>query len=148
MELYRHRQIGIPILVALGTFAAFGIWHGVRAPGGFPVVLMFVVGVMLACMLLFWALFVQVTTRAVHVWFGPGLLRRRFLLDDILKVRVVRNRWYYGWGIRLTPTGWMFNISGLDAVELEFEGGRTFRIGTDQPLQLAAAIQDAMDRPR
>ena len=43
-------------------------------------------------------------------------------------------------GIRLTRHGWMWNISGLDAVELEYKDGKKFRIGTNQPQKLCQAI--------
>jgi hypothetical protein len=56
----------------------------------------------------------------------------------------VRNKWWYGWGIRLTPHGWLFNVGGLDAVELELASGRKFRIGTDEPQGLLNAIRTAM----
>jgi hypothetical protein len=42
----------------------------------------------------------------------------------------------------------MWNISGLDAVELDYLDGRKFRIGTDQPEELADAItRDRLDMP-
>lgn len=44
---------------------------------------------------------------------------------------------------QLTPHGWLFNVSGLDAVELELINNRRFRIGTDEPQRLIAAIQTA-----
>ena len=55
-------------------------------------------------------------------------------------VRQVRNKWWYGWGIRKIPKGWMYNVWGLDAVELEMESGKVFRIGTDEPDQLLGAL--------
>jgi hypothetical protein len=48
--------------------------------------------------------------------------------------------WYYGWGVRMGSGGWMFNVSGLDAVEIEMESGGRFRIGTDEPEELVRAI--------
>ena len=52
-----------------------------------------------------------------------------------------KNRWYNGWGIRLIPRGWIFNVSGFDAVEIQMKNGRRYRIGTDEPEALLAAIQ-------
>jgi hypothetical protein len=37
----------------------------------------------------------------------------------------------------------MFNVSGLDAVELELISGKRFRIGTDHPEGLETAIRQA-----
>jgi len=56
---------------------------------------------------------------------------------------VVRNRWWYGWGIRWTPRGWLYNVSGLAAVELTLTDGRRLRIGIDEPERLCEAIAQA-----
>jgi len=37
----------------------------------------------------------------------------------------------------------MWNVSGLDAVELALDGNRRYRIGTDDPEGLAAALERA-----
>ena len=55
-------------------------------------------------------------------------------------MRAVRNKWIYGWGIRRLPGGWMYNVWGLDAIELDLVSGKRFRIGTDDPDGLLAAI--------
>ena len=62
-------------------------------------------------------------------------------MSDIRDAKAVKNRWYYGWGIRLSPHGWLFNVSGFDAVELEMANGVKYRIGTDEPDKLLAAIE-------
>ena len=58
---------------------------------------------------------------------------------DATAVRVVRNRWWYGLGIRWFPGGTLWNVWGLDAVEFDLGSGRALRIGTDQPEQLLEA---------
>ena len=52
----------------------------------------------------------------------------------------MRNSWWYGLGIRLIPYGWMWNISGLDAIKLTHQDGNRFRIGTNQPQELYQAL--------
>jgi hypothetical protein len=56
--------------------------------------------------------------------------------------QAVRNPWYVGWGIRMGPSGVVWNVSGLDAVELALSEKR-FRIGTDEPEALVEAITRA-----
>ena len=90
--------------------------------------------------MLFGALTVEVDHVAIRLRFGLGLIRKAFSLTDVASCRVVRNRWWWGWGIRLIPGGWLYNVSGLDAVELVLKNGKTFRIGTDEPRQLAEFI--------
>jgi hypothetical protein len=50
--------------------------------------------------------------------FGPGLWRYRLARRDIASARVVRNGWLSGFGVRIRPGFRLYNVSGLDAVEL------------------------------
>jgi hypothetical protein len=88
--------------------------------------------------------------RRLTVTVGKGVVEARFLLGwpvrridlrGVVDAEPVRNRWYLGWGIRWVPNGWMFNVGGLDAVELRMRSGRVFRIGTDDPDGLLEAIR-------
>jgi hypothetical protein len=59
----------------------------------------------------------------------------------------VRNRWWWGWGIRRIGRGqWLFNVSGLDAVELSMKNGKTYRIGTDEPQRLCEVVQSRLPK--
>lgn len=84
---------------------------------------------------------VVVDDDAVTTAFRSGWPRRRIELDDVIAARHVQNSWGHGWGIRKIRNGWMFNIAGSDAIELTLRSGRVFRIGTDQPAELLAAIE-------
>jgi hypothetical protein len=100
------------------------------------------VAAFLALMLyLFHSLTVEVDPDRMVVRFGPGLIRKSFPVQRIREAEVVRNQWYYGWGIRLTPHGWLFNVSGLEAVQIRLDNGRQYRVGTDQPDELVAALR-------
>jgi hypothetical protein len=138
---YRHTQTGLVIVVTMGL-AALAVIVAV-ATAALPPPFLALAGVFLVCLVLFGSLTVDVDDAAVSIRFGPGLIRRSFALAEIRAVTAVRNPWYYGWGIRLLPRGWLYNVSGLDAVEIELADGRTHRIGTDEPEALAAAIQQA-----
>lgn len=91
---------------------------------------------------------VEVKESEVQIRFGIGLIRKNFPLDEIKSCEPVRNRWWYGWGVRLIPGGWLYNVSGLDAVELVMRNGKIFRIGTDEPRLLADVIQAHMAKLR
>lgn len=88
---------------------------------------------------------VMVDRQKVQVKFSTGWPSRTIPLRHIAAVRPVKNRWLAGWGVRYIGRGWMFNIDGLDAVELSLKNGRRFRIGTDDPQGLTEAIQSLMD---
>ena len=93
--------------------------------------------------LLFMSLNISIHESQLKLSYGIGLIRRQIPIERIQAASPVRNRWWYGFGIRKTPKGWMWNIQGLSAVELIYTDGGRFRIGTPDPEGLAAAITAA-----
>ncbi len=146
MSDYRHRQLGTIMLAFMAPAVIVAAVVMARSPEAADARLL-VLGVVLAVtaitVLLSGWLTVEVTGDSLSLRFGVGLVRRRFAIGDVAGARTVRNRWYYGWGIRYTPHGWLFNVSGLDAVEIDLATGRRYRIGTDEPQALLAAIERA-----
>ena len=90
---------------------------------------------------LFWGLTVEVNRDMVRLYYGLGIIHRSIPRERIATVTQVRNRWWWGSGIRRTSHGWMWNISGLDAIELTYRDGKKFRIGTDEPEALLEALK-------
>jgi hypothetical protein len=90
----------------------------------------------------FVSLQVRVDEKQIRIKFGYGLFTKKILIDNILSARIVKNHWYYGWGIRVRfwPKMWIYNISGFDAVELKLKNGKTCRIGTDEHQKLQQTI--------
>ncbi len=142
---YEHTQMGAAIVLSLVAAGAVMAWVISTQPGdALPVgILVFVL--LLASAALFVSLTVRVTDEEMVVSFGVGLVRKRIPLRDIEEVRAVRNPWYYGWGIHVTPRGWLYSVSGLDAVEIETVKSR-FMVGTDEPQRLLRALQEARAR--
>ena len=95
-------------------------------------------------LVLFHSLTVTVTASEVTAAFGIGVVRKTVLLEDIESAEAVQSRWYYGWGIRKVSRGWLYNVSGFDAVSLTMKNGRVVWLGTDDQEQLLAAIQTAL----
>jgi hypothetical protein len=135
---YRHTQTGkvIIVMLALGALLMAVLMRNIT---NWIVVLG--IGSLLVVGILFGTLTVEVARGKIRCWFGPGLIRKEFSLEEVTTVEAVRNRWYYGWGIRYTPHGWLFNVSGFDAVAITLSSGKQFRIGTDQPHELERAIR-------
>ena len=98
-------------------------------------------GVVLFLALFFNKLTVRVSNESIYLAFGIGLIHRRISLESIAKVDAVRNKWWYGYGIRYTPHGWLWNIQGLEAIEITYTNGKCFRIGTDDPENLLKVLQ-------
>ncbi len=142
---YRHTQLGTVVLALVGLAVA-----AILVPAGFvrmPVGALVVAGVLLVCLGLFATLTVEVDDRRITVRFGPGLIHAELAVDEVRRVQVVRNEWYMGFGVRVLPRGRLYNVSGLDAVEVEMAGGAIHRIGTDEPEALATAIREAAGLP-
>jgi len=135
---FRRTQVGYYTIFSVGitivVIALLLLLHEFNWFGPATLVLLAV------CLVLFATLTVDVRPDRVEIRFGPGLVRRTFLLADFVSCRAVRNRWYYGWGIRLIPGGWMYNVSGLDAVEMVRRDGSKYGIGTAAPEELTQAI--------
>jgi len=145
MAIYKHAQMGTLVLVVLGIGIALTVSLLFTVHTGSERILVgAVTGLLLLCLFLFRTLNVSVDSEKIEVSFGPGAFRKRFLVNEIISARSVRNPWYFGWGIRRTPHGWMYNVSGFDAVELDLKDNRKFRIGTDDPDHLLAAIHRYM----
>jgi hypothetical protein len=141
-EHYRHTQIGWTLIVivvgvglleltivALSTVSTLALTLAGALAAVFAVLLV-----------MFASLTVAVDGDALHLWFGVGLLRRVVPLGDVVAARAVRVPWYTGWGVRAVPRGWLYRVSGRDAVELELDNGRVVRVGSDEPAALLAAL--------
>jgi hypothetical protein len=87
------------------------------------------------------SLTVIVSDNEVRWYFGPGAWSYQIPLTDIEAAHVVRNSWLNGFGIRVAPGFRLYNVSGLDAVELKLKNGEVRRIGTDDAVGLAAALK-------
>jgi len=90
----------------------------------------------------FSTLTVTVDEQFLKIRFGK-IFSKKFLLNEIATVKKVRNHWYCGWGIRFCfrPRMIIYNVYGLDAVEITMKNGKIYRIGTDEPDKLELAIR-------
>jgi hypothetical protein len=137
--LYRHTQPGLSIVLLSLVAIAFDIaiirQTGQWVPAAAALV------VLIAVAILFSSLTVEVSDDELRWRFGPGLWTHRLPLGDIETVAVVRNHWWNGFGIRMASGFRLYNVSGLDAVELHLKSNEIRRIGTDDPQGLANALQ-------
>jgi hypothetical protein len=136
---YRHTQRGTLILIICLAAAAFGLAMSWRS-GHWPPALI-LLAVMIVTATLFSSLTVEVADNQLRWHFGLGLLSYRLALDEIRDVAIVRNQWWNGWGIRMRPGFRLYNVSGLDAVELRLTSNDVRRIGTDDPEGLAKELR-------
>jgi hypothetical protein len=91
----------------------------------------------------------QVDARGVQLRFFP-LTRKQIPFDTITSCRARTYRpirEFGGWGIRFSRKGRAYNVSGNRGVQLEFRQGKPLLIGSQQPEQLAAAINSHLKQP-
>ncbi len=141
MEQYKHTQIGYLLLISYSVVALFMIYLNVMVdfhPLAFAGLI-----IVLIVLRVFSRLTVVVDDQMIKIEFGLRIIRKTFPLTELETYRVVKNPWYYGWGIRFTPQGWLFNVSGFSAIELQMKSGKRYRIGTDDTENLAAALGKA-----
>ncbi len=140
--LYKHTQSGWVIIFTVGNTAlvllilAFFLKINVIA--------WLAIFILVLALFFFGSLTIEVTATHLNWFFGIGIIRKSVQLLEIKQVSSVKNPWYYGWGIRLTPHGWLYNVSGSRAVEIELKSGKKFRLGSDEPEKLVQVIENSV----
>ncbi len=149
MELveYESKSVGRWAFVLAALFAIGGV--GVLVVQGLEgrpeaFIGVFLIGLALFLMN-FGTLTVRVTKAEVAWFFGVGLIGRRMKLERVRGAEATRSPWYWGWGIRWTPTGWLWRSYGLDVVWLEFDNGKRVGIGTQDPEGLVRAVREQLE---
>ena len=139
---YHHTQPGILVLAVCLAIALLGaaiVWR----TGQVSMILMPIIGIVVA--IIFHSLTVEISDNELRWRFGPGFWNYSLTLDEIASVAIVRNHWWNGFGIRMAPGFRLYNVSGLDAVEIRLKSGEVRRIGTDDPQGLSRALKAATD---
>ncbi len=140
---YQHTQRGTVMIAALilsAVVCGSVAWFNTTPARWVPLALAILFVVMTW---LFSSLTVTVDGDEVQWYFGPGAWKYTLARGDVADVSVVRNNPLSGFGIRMRPGFRLYNVSGLDAVELRLKSGEVRRIGTDDASGLAAALRSS-----
>lgn len=137
--MYSHTQSGTVTRIAAAVALAAAIYTVARL-GPHPI-LWLAIGIAVIGVFSLSSMTIEADQNRLTFWFGFGWPRRSFPLAEIQSWTAVRNPWWYGWGIHMTPHGWLYNVGGLGAVQLELQDGRQLRVGTDEPERLCEAIK-------
>lgn len=155
MSFYKHTQIGYLMLAVTLVVTAIFVWAYLIARAEVPSVdsgtnlmVTLVMAITLFLLLSFATLTATIDEKFLKIKFGYGIFAKKFALDEIAKVDVACNRWYYGWGIRFWPLPkmWIYNVSGFDAVQITLKNGKVYRIGTDDAEGLRNAIKQNLNK--
>ena len=148
--LYEHTQAGWPMRFAFVAASVMLIVLAVMpelsqdpAP---PLALLAAAAVSAVVGWTWGAMTVRIQGGELHVRFGIGWPRKTIPLAEITAVEVTRTTFLEGWGLHRTRRGWLYNVSGFDAVLLKLAGGQSMMVGTDEPRRLKAAIERAQAR--
>jgi hypothetical protein len=143
---YAHTQRSPLLLLVLvvagaGTLASLA-FPGARAiPFGARLTIVAAAVAMALSGMVFTTLTIRVDGERLSWQFGGGLVRKSVALAEIASAEPTRTSWVEGWGIHLTTRGWLYNVSGRDAVLVTLRDGKRFLLGTDEPAVLAAALR-------
>jgi hypothetical protein len=143
---YRHTQTNFlfALILILALFAAILLvvdtHYGVDA---------MVLYILLAIVLMnYLTQTVEVKADKIEVRFGPGIFRRTIALDRIYNLCVVENPQQGRQGVQLIASGLITTVAGKQAVEIVLDDESQVRIGTDEPVALARAIEKALIETR
>ncbi|MBM66526.1 MAG: hypothetical protein CMH55_09860 [Myxococcales bacterium] len=98
--------------------------------------------------LLFGSMTVRVDHEVLQFHLGRGLLRKRIPLTNLRSWQPIESHWLHGYGIRRYAGGWMYRVSGQQAVELHLLNGGQLRLGTDEPETLCAVLSAAVPQAK
>lgn len=145
MPSYRHTQLGYVIIVSMILSCVITLIVCLAFPKLMSAAITTVTFViLLAGTVLFWSLTIEVGDNRLRCWFGPGLIRKSVLLDEIADAQLWKMSGIGGWGIHFSPQGWVYNVSGRQGVLFVLKNGKQFILGSDEPERLAATVLDAI----
>ncbi len=137
MGRYEHTQYGmlmLMLIVVIGGLYAFSN-AGISASGA-------VVSFVVLVLVLMCRLRTTVDERFVSWSFTVGFPAGNIAVSDIESAAATRTNVLEGWGIHWTFFhGWLWNVSGFQAVEIRYGGGKRVTLGTDDPQGLVDAVE-------
>ena len=154
-EEYRYTQVGtVTILMILlaAAFTAFMFDSGLKSAEGQDATILKVTGLVVAGVFIlalasFYSFTIQIAAGKLNFWFGFGVGRKSFPIEGIRSVETVKNPWYYLWGIKSIPGGWLYSIGpGGRAIELVFKDNRKIHLGTNHPEEIKQRLDKVIGR--
>ena len=135
MKTYQHTQPAITIIRAMtGMILIFAI------ASIFVHQVLISVIVIAIITWLFRSLTVEISDTELTWYFGSGFPLKRVPLNEVISAEAVQTTVWDGWGIHYTRQGWLYNVSGRDAVAIKLRNGKQFCLGTDEPEELAKQL--------
>ncbi len=137
MEVYNKTQIGTLIIVTFLIAIAALLY--IPTPQLKESLWILILGLILV-LLLFYSLTIRITPQHFEFSLGIGIIRKKIPIDEIAYCNPVKNSVFTGWGIRKIPGGWLYNMTGLWAVELTLKNGKIIRVGSPEPVEICKIL--------
>ncbi len=145
---YTERQIGWVIILPILALIGFQVVLFTNQWGENPLnlsSLVIISLILMVCLLLFFQMKTTVDNEKIQILFGIGLIKKIIYIRNVKEVSIVTNKWYNGLGIKIINNGWMYNIQGLNAIELKLKNTKSIiRIGTADSEKLKQAVETKM----
>lgn len=145
---YRKFQFGWVILITftivmfLLTLSYIKQWGTNPLDKGGYIFMMLLFG---SLVLMFYGMTVIVTDNQILIRLGIGLITRKINLSEIISVDTKKYPVYFGYGIRITPGGILYNVNGRHAVEIRLKNKKNvIWIGTHDWENLKTFIEGAI----
>jgi len=149
-DKYKYTEVGVATILLIllaGVFTAYVVIAELRtSPGPFLMVVGFaVVGLFIFALAAFYSFTIQIAGEKLDFWFGFGVGKRSFDIADIRSIEIVKTPWYYFWGIKSIPGGWLYSIApGGEAIELVFMDRKKIHLGTNRAAEIKERIETVM----
>lgn len=141
---YRHTQYGalmfIVFLMAGVLIAVVAV--AIIAEGRTLAAVIMILGYLLG-LGMFYSSTIEISEEKLKFWFGIGIVRKTFVLSEIQSSKEVDIPWYYFWGVKSIPGGWLWSIAPGTGVEIVLKNGSLVLLGTNQPEKLKQAVDAA-----
>ena len=133
---YHHQQTGWVMLIGFGlTFLALlivSVFLATHVSALSALVTLFSAALIAVLLAMFSSMTVEITDDKLSWYFGPRFWKNTISLAEIEDATPIRTKWYWGYGIKFFgPDRWLYNVSGLEAVEIKLKSGGWIRIGTN-----------------
>jgi hypothetical protein len=135
MKTYQHTQSAAAIVAGL---SAMILIFAILAIMFHPLIIGIVTLGISAWM--FRSMTIELTDTELVWYFGSGFPQKRVSLSEVMSAEVIQTSFLNGWGIHYTPRGWLYNVSGYQAVAITLRNGKRFCLGSDEPEELARQL--------
>jgi hypothetical protein len=138
----------IPVFAGVVAFVNIPRAHGQVDPALYAII---PVMVLVPLIFAFSELHVTITPGWLHLRYTPYFVNRRIPLAEVAQFENIRyNFWVAGYGIHYVPIryGWVYNVRGLDGIQLRLASGKRMLIGTQRPQEFLNALAQGGAHPR